>query len=167
MYSSPKRVAERIHKELNIPVFLYEESATKPERRNLATIRKGQFEGMPEKLLQEEWAPDYGDRKIHPTAGVTAVGARMPLVAFNVNLNTNNLAIANQIAKAVRGSSGGYKYCKAIGVKLEDRDQVQVSMNIVVLFLKKRLYIVSLKHFRIRLEAERYGYKLSAVRLLV
>ncbi len=151
-----KRVAERIHKELNIPVFLYEESATKPERRNLATIRKGQFEGMPEKLLQEEWAPDYGDRKIHPTAGVTAVGARMPLVAFNVNLNTNNLAIANQIAKAVRGSSGGYKYCKAIGVKLEDRDQVQVSMNIVN-FEKTALYRV---FETIKFEAERYGVQI-------
>lgn len=73
-----KQVAERINRELGIPIFLYEDSATRPERQNLAKVRKGQFEGMPEKLLEEDWAPDYGDRKIHPTAGVTAVGARMP-----------------------------------------------------------------------------------------
>ena len=81
-----RRVAERIWKELGIPSFLYEDSAATPERRNLAACRKGQFEGMPEKLLQPEWAPDYGERKIHPTAGITAIGARMPLIAYNINL---------------------------------------------------------------------------------
>ena len=91
-----KQVAERIWTELSIPCFLYEDAATRPERVNLASIRKGQFEGMSEKLLEEDWAPDYGERKIHPTAGVTAVGARMPLVAFNVNLNTPNLEIADE-----------------------------------------------------------------------
>ena len=126
-----KQVAERIWNELQIPCFLYEDAATKPERVNLASIRKGQFEGMPEKLQEEEWAPDFGERKIHPTAGVTAVGARMPLVAFNVNLNTDNVEIANEIAKAIRGSSGGFKYCKAIGIKLEERNIAQVSMNMV------------------------------------
>ena len=83
-----KRVAQRIWDELKVPSFLYEDSATRPERRNLATCRKGEFEGMPEKLLQPDWAPDYGERKIHPTAGITAIGARMPLVAYNVNLGT-------------------------------------------------------------------------------
>ena len=126
-----KRVAERIWNELQIPSFLYEDSATRPERKNLAKCRKGQFEGMPEKLLQEEWAPDYGERKIHPTAGITAIGARMPLVAFNVNLDTADVEIANKIAKAIRGSSGGFKYCKAIGIFLEDRGIAQVSMNMV------------------------------------
>ena len=126
-----KRVAERIWNELQIPSFLYEDSATRPERKNLAKCRKGQFEGMPEKLLEEDWAPDYGERKIHPTAGITAIGARMPLVAFNVNLATDNLEIANKIAKAIRGSSGGFKYCKAIGIMLEDRNIAQVSMNMV------------------------------------
>ena len=86
-----KRVAQRIWDELKVPSFLYEDSATRPERRNLATCRKGEFEGMPEKLLQEEWAPDYGERKIHPTAGITAIGARMPLVAFNINLATSDV----------------------------------------------------------------------------
>lgn len=148
-----KQVAERINRELGIPIFLYEDSATRPERQNLAKIRKGQFEGMPEKLLEEDWAPDYGDRKIHPTAGVTAVGARMPLVAFNVNLNTDNIDIANKIAKIIRGSGGGYKYCKAIGVMLEDRHIAQVSMNMVN-FEKCSLY----RTFEtIRFEAKRYG----------
>lgn len=126
-----KKVAGRIYNELGIPSFLYEASASCEERRNLAAVRKGQFEGMPEKLLLEQWAPDYGERKLHPTAGITAIGARPPLVAFNVNLDTDNLEIANAIAKMIRGSSGGYKYCKAIGVMLEDRRIAQVSMNMV------------------------------------
>ncbi|HFI0263811.1 TPA: glutamate formimidoyltransferase [Streptococcus suis] len=148
-----KKVAERINKELAIPVFLYEEAASRPERQNLAKVRKGQFEGMPEKLLEEDWAPDFGERKIHPTAGVTAVGARMPLVAFNVNLDTDNLDIANKIAKIIRGSGGGYKYCKAIGVMLEGRNIAQVSMNMVNLE-KCSLY----RTFEtIRFEAKRYG----------
>ncbi|HHX0630331.1 TPA: glutamate formimidoyltransferase [Streptococcus pyogenes] len=148
-----KQVAERINRELDIPIFLYEDSATRPERQNLAKIRKGQFEGMPEKLLEEDWAPDYGDRKIHPTAGVTAVGARMPLVAFNVNLDTDNIDIAHKIAKIIRGSGGSYKYCKAIGVMLEDRHIAQVSMNMVN-FEKCSLY----RTFEtIKFEARRYG----------
>ncbi|HER6988078.1 TPA: glutamate formimidoyltransferase [Streptococcus pyogenes] len=148
-----KQVAERINRELGIPIFLYEDSATRPERQNLTKVRKGQFEGMPEKLLEEDWAPDYGDRKIHPTAGVTAVGARMPLVAFNVNLDTDNIDIAHKIAKIIRGSGGGYKYCKAIGVMLEDRHIAQVSMNMVN-FEKCSLY----RTFEtIKFEARRYG----------
>jgi len=126
-----KKVARRVWEELSIPSFLYEESANRPERQNLAKVRKGQFEGMPEKLLQEEWAPDFGERAIHPTAGITAIGARMPLIAFNVNLNTSDINIANAIAKTIRASSGGYKHCKAIGVMLEDRNIAQVSMNMV------------------------------------
>ena len=148
-----KKVAQRINEELKIPIFLYEDSATTPVRKNLAKIRKGQFEKMPEKLLEEEWQPDYGERKIHPTAGVTAVGARMPLVAFNVNLDTDNIEIANKIAKIVRGSSGGWKYCKGIGVMLEDRNIAQVSMNMVN-FEKTPLYRV---FETIRFEAKRYG----------
>lgn len=126
-----RQVAERIWKELGIPSFLYEASATAPHRENLAKVRKGQFEGMPDKLLEEEWAPDFGERSIHPTAGITAIGARPPLVAFNVNLNTSNLEIANAIAKSIRGSSGGFRHCKAIGIMLEDRQIAQVSMNMV------------------------------------
>lgn len=148
-----KKVAERINHELSIPIFLYEDSAQKPDRVNLARIRKGQFEGMTEKLKQPEWAPDYGEAKIHPTAGVTAVGARMPLVAFNVNLDTDNIDIANKIAKIVRGSSGGFKYCKGIGVMLEDRNIAQVSMNMVNYEGTPLYRVVE----TIRFEAKRYG----------
>ncbi|WP_312103386.1 glutamate formimidoyltransferase [Pygmaiobacter massiliensis] len=148
-----KRVAQRIWEELKIPSFLYEDSATSLDRVNLASVRKGQFEGMPEKLLQPEWAPDYGERKIHPTAGITAIGARMPLVAFNVNLGTSDVQVAKNIAKVIRGSSGGFKYCKAIGLLLEDRNVAQVSMNMVN-YEGTPLYRV----FEvIRAEAERWG----------
>jgi glutamate formiminotransferase len=147
------KAAERIWAELGIPVFLYEDSARTPARRNLADIRKGQFEGMPEKLLKDEWAPDFGERKIHPTAGITAVGARMPLIAFNVNLGTSDIAVAASIAKTVRAMNGGYKYCKAIGVMLEDRKIVQVSMNMVN-YEGTPLYRV---FEAIRFEAARWG----------
>lgn len=126
-----KRVAKRIWEELRIPSFLYEDSASSPERINLAKVRSGQFEGMPEKLKQPQWAPDYGERAIHPTAGITAIGARMPLIAYNINLDTTDLEVANQIARAIRAANGGFKYCKAIGVMLSDRGTAQVSMNMV------------------------------------
>ncbi|MBL1230045.1 glutamate formimidoyltransferase [Enterococcus sp. BWB1-3] len=157
-----KKVAKRINDELNIPIFLYEESASTPNRVNLARVRKGQFEGMPEKLQEEEWAPDFGERKIHPTAGVTAVGARMPLVAFNVNLDTDDITIANNIAKIVRGSSGGFKYCKGIGVMLEDRNIAQVSMNMVN-FEGTPLYRVV---ETIRFEAKRYGVNIIGTEVI-
>lgn len=157
-----KKVAERINRELGIPIFLYEASASRPERQNLAKVRKGQFEGMPEKLLEEDWAPDFGERQIHPTAGVLAVGARMPLIAFNVNLDTDNLEIANKIAKIVRGSSGGYTYCKAIGVMLEDRHIAQVSMNMVN-FEGCPLYRAL---ETIRFEAKRYGISVIGTELI-
>jgi glutamate formiminotransferase len=148
-----KKLAKRIGEELNIPVILYEKSASRPEREDLAVIRKGEFEGMFEKLKQEEFKPDFGPDKPHESAGVTAVGARMPLIAFNVNLNTNNLDIAKKIAKAVRGKSGGFKYCKALGFELKERNIVQVSMNMVD-YTKTSLYRV----FQvIENEANRYG----------
>ena len=148
-----KRVAQRIWDELKVPSFLYEDSATRPERRNLATCRKGEFEGMPEKLLQEEWAPDYGERKIHPTAGITAIGARMPLVAFNINLATSDVEVAKKIAKVIRGSSGGFRSCKAMGFMMEDRGIAQVSMNMVN-YEDTPLYGV---YEQVRALAERYG----------
>lgn len=148
-----KRVAKRIWEELQIPSFLYEDSATKPERRNLATCRRGEFEGMPEKLLDPEWAPDFGERKIHPTAGITAIGARMPLVAFNCNLATSDVEVAKKIAKVIRGSSGGFRSCKAMGFMLEDRGIAQVSMNMVN-YEDTPLYVV---YEMICSLAERYG----------
>lgn len=157
-----KQVAARIWEELRIPSFLYEDSATTPKRRNLAACRKGQFEGMPEKLLQPEWAPDFGERAIHPTAGITAIGARMPLIAFNVNLDTDNLEIASKIAKAIRGSSGGFKYCKAIGILLEDRNIAQVSMNMVNYEGTPLYYAYEM----IRALAERYGVRIIGSELV-
>jgi len=147
------KVAEEVSEKYNLPVFLYEESAIRPERRNLADIRKGQFEAMADKITQPEWKPDFGPQKIHPTAGVTAVGARMPLVAFNVNLETNNLTIANDIAKKVRYISGGLPYCKGIGVELKERGIVQVSMNMTD-YTKTALY----RSFElIKIEAKKFG----------
>ena len=157
-----KRVAERIWHELGIPSFLYEDSASCPGRRNLADCRRGQFEGMPEKLLLEEWAPDYGERKIHPTAGITAIGARMPLVAFNVNLDTSDLEIAKKIAKAIRASSGGFQYCKAIGVMLEERKIAQVSMNMVNYEGTPLFYAFEM----IRVLADRYGVRIIGSELV-
>lgn len=148
-----KAVAKRIYDELKIPSFLYEDSASTPDRVNLAKIRKGQFEGMAEKVLLPEWAPDFGERAIHPTAGIIAIGARMPLVAFNINLSTSDVEVANAIAKTIRGSSGGYKYCKAMGVMLEDRNIAQVSMNMVN-YEGTPLYRV---FEAVRAEAKRWG----------
>jgi glutamate formiminotransferase len=148
-----KTTAKLAAETYTFPIFLYEQSAVRPERQNLATIRKGQFEAMAEKLSQPEWAPDFGPARVHPTAGVTAMGARMPLVAFNVNLDTNRLEIADQIAKKVRHISGGLRYCKGIGIELKDRGIVQVSMNMTD-YTKTALYrVVEL----IKIEARRYG----------
>ena len=135
------------------PVFLYERSATKPNRENLATIRKGQFEGMAEKMQDPDWEPDYGPRTIHPSGGVTAVGARMPLVAFNINLGTDNLDIAQNIAKVVRHVGGGLRYVKAMGVMLEERNIAQVSMNLTD-YTQSSIYRV---FETVKMEARRYG----------
>lgn len=142
-----------IHDRYGIPVFLYEDSATRPERVNLAHIRRGQFEGMGEKLLLPEWEPDFGPRKIHPTAGVTAVGARFPLIAYNIDLATDNLDIANKIARAIRQSGGGFQYIKAGGVELKDKGIVQVTMNITD-YRKNPIYRV---FETVKMEAARYG----------
>lgn len=148
-----KEVAREVAETYNIPVFLYEESASSPGRKDLAAIRKGQFEGMPEKLKSAEWKPDFGKAEMHPSAGVVAIGARMPLVAFNVNLDTPDMEIANAIARSVRHISGGLRFCKAIGVELKERGITQVSMNMTD-FTKTPLYrAVEL----VRVEARRYG----------
>ena len=148
-----KDVAGKVAAKYNLPIFLYENSASRPERQNLATIRKGQFEGMAEKIKQQEWKPDFGPAEIHPSAGVTAIGARMPLVAYNVNLDTRNFEVADRIAKQVRHISGGLRYCKGIGIELKDRGIVQVSMNMTD-YTKTALYRV---FELIKIEARRYG----------
>ena len=148
-----KEVAQIVAERYRLPVFLYEKSASVPHRENLAAIRKGEFEGMAEKIKQEEWKPDFGPSERHPTAGVVAIGARMPLVAYNVNLGTANLEIANSIAKKVRHIGGGLRYCKAMGVALEDRGITQVSMNLTD-YTKTAIYRA---HELVRIEANRYG----------
>jgi len=144
--------AKAVYDKHAVPSFLYEKAASDKHRVNLAKLRKGQFEGMAEKIKDEQWKPDFGEN-IHPTAGIVAIGARMPLVAFNVNLDTDNLEIANKIAKCVRHLSGGLRYCKGIGIELEDRGIVQVSMNMTD-FTKTPLYRV---YELIKIEAKRYG----------
>lgn len=124
-------VGRRIGTELNIPVFLYERAASSEQRRNLENIRKGGLEGLGERMRQDAgWAPDFGPSTLHPTAGAMVVGARAPLIAFNVNLQSNDLGVAKAIAKKVRFSSGGLPYVKAMGVELTSRRLVQVSMNL-------------------------------------
>jgi glutamate formiminotransferase len=148
-----KAVAEEVAAKYALPIFLYERSASHPQRQNLANIRKGQFEGMAEKIKDPQWAPDFGPQEIHPTAGVTAMGARMALVAFNVNLDSTDIETADQIAKKVRHISGGLRYCKGIGIELKDRGIVQVSMNMTD-YTKTALYRV---FELIKIEARRYG----------
>jgi len=157
-----KEVGERIFAEAGIPVYLYEEACTKETRRNLASVRKGQFEGMAKKMAKAEWAPDFGEPKPHPTAGVVAVGARMPLIAFNVNLSTSDVEIAGKIAKIIRGSSGGLQYCKAIGIMIEDRDMAQVSMNLTNYEGTPIYRVVEL----IKAEAKRYGVTVVGTELI-
>ena len=136
------------------PFFLYEKSASAPHRENLADVRRGQFEGMAEKMLdQAKWKPDFGPSTIHPTGGVTAIGARMPLIAYNINLDTSNLEIAKKIANAIRHVAGGFRYCKAMGVMLEDRNVAQVSMNLTD-YTKTPIYRV---FETVKMEARRYG----------
>lgn len=157
-----KKLAARVCNEADIPVFLYEDSASAPHRVNLANIRKGQFEGMAEKVKLPEWEPDFGGRRIHPTAGVVAVGCRMPLVAFNINLSTSDVSIASKIAKIIRRSSGGLECVKAMGVMLEDRNIAQVSINMTD-FNRTPLYrVLEL----VRAEAKRWGVSVVGTEII-
>ncbi len=125
------KVGARIGKGLKIPVYMYEAAAKRPERANLENVRKGEFEVLKEAILTDESRyPDYGPRMIHPTAGAIAVGARMPLIAFNINLDSKDLKVAKEIARKIRASSGGMPKVKALGFYLEAKGVVQVSMNL-------------------------------------
>jgi len=148
-----KRVGERIAAEADLPVFLYEDSATAKHRQNLAKIRKGQFEGMAEKVKEEKWCPDFGGARIHPTGGVVAVGARPPLISFNINLATDNVEIAKNIANIIREVKGGFKCVKAMGLLLEDRNVAQVSINMTNFNITPLHRVLEL----VRREAARYG----------
>ncbi len=125
-----KETAAEVAGRFSVPVFLYEEAAATPARRNLEDIRRGEFEGLAAKLATPDWAPDFGPAAPHPSAGATVMGARMPLIAYNINLATDRLDVAKKIATAIRMSSGGFRFVKAMGLALEDRGIVQVSMNL-------------------------------------
>ena len=156
-----KEVATEAAEKFGQPFFLYEDSAKGLKHSaNLAKIRKGQFEGMAEKIAAdpETWTPDIGPSTIHPTGGATVIGARMPLIAYNINLSTSSVEIAQKIADKIRNIKGGFKYCKAMGVLLENKEDpsknvAQVSMNLTN-YTKTSIYTV---FETVRMEARRYG----------
>jgi glutamate formiminotransferase len=148
-----KETGAEVARRFQVPVFLYEEASTNPARKSLEDIRRGEFEGLAAKMAKPEWAPDYGPPAPHPGAGASVIGARMPLIAYNINLATNRLEVAKKIAAAIRFSSGGFRYVKAMGVALEDRGIVQVSMNLTN-YEKTPIFRV---FEAVKREAERYG----------
>lgn len=152
-------LGERLWKELAVPVYFYAEAALKPERRLLPKIRKGEFEALKEEMgVKPERRPDVGEPRIHPTAGATVVGARGPLIAYNVNLRTDDLDLAKRIAKRIRASSGGFPGVQAKGFRLEDKDMVQVSMNL----LNFRVTAIPTVFEAIREEAEAAGVSIDS-----
>jgi glutamate formiminotransferase/formiminotetrahydrofolate cyclodeaminase len=148
------RVAEQIWRRFQVPVYLYEAAARRPDRVNLENIRRGQFEGLREEVaINPDRAPDVGEPRLHPTAGAVVVGARKYLIAYNINLGTPDVAVAKRIARAIRYSSGGFRYVKAMGVPLTSRNLAQVSMNLTD-FEQTPLHRV---FETVRTEAERAG----------
>jgi len=148
-----RETAAEIAARFQIPVYLYEEASSEPHRKNLEDIRRGEFEGLAEKMVRAGWKPDYGPSAPHPTAGASVVGARMPLIAYNINLATDRLDVAKKIAAAIRFSSGGLRYVKAMGVRVEDRGIVQVSMNLT----NDEKTPIFRAFEMVKREAERYG----------
>lgn len=157
-----KTVGRRVAEEAGLPVFLYEASATAPHRQNLASVRKGQFEGMPEKVKDPAWVPDFGGQRIHPTGGVVAIGARSPLIAYNINLSTSDVSIADKISKVIRQSDGGLSNVKAIGIYLGEKDVAQVSINMTD-YTKTPLYRVT---ELVKIEAARFGVHVTGTELI-
>jgi len=148
-----KKTGAAIARRFQVPVYLYEEASDNPARRNLEDIRRGEFEGLAAKMATAEWAPDFGPATPHASAGAAVVGARMPLIAYNINLATDRIDVAKKIAAAIRQSSGGFRYVKAAGFKLEDRGIVQVSMNLTN-YEKTPIFRV---FETVKREAARYG----------
>ena len=148
-----REVAAEVAARFQLPVYLYEEAASTPARRNLEDIRRGEFEGLAAKMASAEWVPDFGPVTPHPTAGATVIGARMPLIAYNINLATDRVDVAKRIAAAVRHSSGGLRFVKAMGVLLGDRHVAQVSMNLTNF---EKTSIPRVFEF-VKREAARYG----------
>lgn len=150
--SYAKSLADHVSFMYQIPVFLYAKAAQVKERESLPEIRRGEFEGMKEKIQDPMWKPDYGPSFIHPTFGVVAIGARLPLIAFNIDLNTMDEKIASTIAKAIRQSSGGFQYIQAGPATLIERGHVQVTMNILD-YKKNPIYRIL---ETVKMEAKRY-----------
>ena len=148
-----KDVAAAVAERFAVPVFLYEDASSNPARKNLEDIRRGEFEGLPDKLKSPEWKPDFGPSSRHASAGASVIGARMPLIAYNINLNTDRLDVAKKIASAIRHSSGGLRFVKAMGIMLEHRKIAQVSMNLTN-YQKTPVFRV---FEMVKREAERYG----------
>lgn len=155
-------VGQQIATRHGVPMYLYEKSATAANRVNLADIRKGQFEGLSEKMKAEEWKPDFGNPEPHPTAGATVVGCRPFLVAFNVNLDTPDVEIATKIARRVRFINGGLRFVKALGVKLNSRNVAQVTMNLTD-YTKTPVYAA---FETVRMEARRYGVNVIGTEII-
>jgi glutamate formiminotransferase / 5-formyltetrahydrofolate cyclo-ligase len=148
-----KQVGADVAARFDVPVYLYEEASANPARKNLEDIRRGEFEGLAAKMASPGWTPDFGPATPHVSAGASVIGARMPLIAYNINLNTDRLDVAKKIAAAIRHSSGGLRFVKAMGLTLEDRKIVQVSMNLTN-YQKTPIFRV----FEIvKREAARYG----------
>jgi len=148
-----KDVGAAVAERFGVPVFLYEEASANPARKNLEDVRRGEFEGLAAKMASAGWAPDFGPATPHETAGASVIGARMPLIAYNINLNTDRLDVAKKIAAAIRHSSGGLRYVKAMGVRIDDRNLAQVSMNLTN-FEKTPVFRV---FEMVKREAARYG----------
>jgi glutamate formiminotransferase / 5-formyltetrahydrofolate cyclo-ligase len=148
-----KETAADVAARFQVPVYLYEDASENPQRKNLEDIRRGEFEGLAAKMATPGWTPDYGPTSPHPTAGAAVIGARMPLIAYNINLATDRLDVAKKIAAAIRFSSGGFRYVKAMGIPLEDRGIVQVSINLTN-YEKTPMFRV---FEAVKREAERYG----------
>jgi len=153
-----RQVGKQIAENFKIPVYLYEAAATRPERTNLENIRRGQFEGIRDEIEKNpERKPDFGESRIHPTAGAIVVGARKPLIAYNVNLNTPDVEVAKKIAKRIRFSNGGFRYVKGMGLLLKDRNQAQVSMNLT----DYEQTSIELVFETVKREAERFGVSVA------
>jgi len=153
------RLGQRVGEELQIPVYLYEDAATSPKRRNLAKVRQGQYEGIRDSIEKDKARkPDYGPARMNLKSGATAIGVRFPLVAFNVYLGTNKKWIADKIAEAVKALKGGYRFVKALGFSIKERDQVQISMNLVN-YTKTPIFRV---FETIKSEAARYGVNVTS-----
>lgn len=157
-----KELGERMASELNIPIYLYEEAATRPERKNLSQVRKGQYEGLIKAIKNPERKPDFGPSEVHVQAGATAIGARPPLIAYNINLSTSDVSIAKKIAKAIRGSSGGFPSIKGLGIIIAKTNTAQVTINVcnykeVPLF---RVFEI------VKREAARYGVSITGSEII-